>query len=89
EIVIGAPSSLLSRSNDGLLTTRVKTRLIADSTVPATRIKVVTEDASVFLLGFVARRQGDLAAAIASETPGVKRVVKLFEYPPDEAARSH
>ncbi|MEQ8232035.1 MAG: BON domain-containing protein [Gammaproteobacteria bacterium] len=83
EIAIGAPSSLLSRSNDGVLTTRVKTGLIADSEVPATRIKVVTENASVFLMGIVSRRQGDRAANIASETPGVKRVVKLFEYPSD------
>ena len=82
EIVIGAPSTLLSRSNDGLLTTRVKTRLIADGEVPAARIKVVTEDAEVFLMGFVSRRQGELAADIASGTAGVKRVVKLFEYPP-------
>jgi len=81
EIAIGAPSALLSRTNDGLLTTRVKTRLITDAAINAQRIKVVTEADVVYLMGFVTRKQGALAADIASATPGVKRVVKLFEYP--------
>jgi len=81
EIAIGAPSALISRTNDGLITTRVKTRLIADGAINAQRIKVVTEADVVYLMGFVTPEQGALAADIASATPGVKRVVKLFEYP--------
>ncbi len=85
EIAIGAPSALISRTNDGLVTTRVKTRLITDGAISAQRIKVVTEAGVVYLMGFVTPAQGALAADITSATPGVKRVVKLFEYPPGTA----
>lgn len=85
EIAIGAPSALISRTNDSLITTRVKTRLLTDAAINAQRIKVVTEANVVYLMGFVTPEQGALAADIASATPGVKRVVKLFEYPPGTA----
>ena len=50
----------------------------------ATRIKVVTENRSVYLMGIVTAEQGAQAADIARHIEGVKRVVKLFEYVTNE-----
>jgi osmotically-inducible protein OsmY len=80
EITIAAPNSMMSRTNDGVLTTKVKTKLFATTDLNATRIKVVTEAGIVYLMGLVSTAESDLAADVASKTVGVQRVVKLFEY---------
>ena len=54
--------------------------MIATEGFPSTRVKVVTENGTLFLMGLVTKDIGNQAAAIASQTTGVKRVIKLFEY---------
>ncbi|MEW6331132.1 MAG: BON domain-containing protein [Pseudomonadota bacterium] len=80
EIVVAAPTTLSSRSNDSWITGQVKTRLLADANIPGRQVKVVTESATVYLMGLVKQREGELAAESARAVSGVKRVVKLFEY---------
>jgi osmotically-inducible protein OsmY len=80
ELSISAISSLVSRSNDSLITTNVKLRFLHNKHFNAEHVKVVTESGTVFLLGIVNHAEADAAAEVASTTSGVKRVVKLFEY---------
>lgn len=80
EVAIAAPSSLLSRSSDTLITSKVKTKMIADENLDPTRAKVVTERGTVYLMGMVTRREAELATGIARSVGGVQKVVKLFEY---------
>lgn len=80
EITIAAPSSLMSRSSDTVITSKVKTRMLASDKVAGLNVKVVTEDGVVYLMGLVKREQGDAATEIARTTGGVQKVVKLFEY---------
>ena len=44
------------------------------------RVKVVTENGVVYLLGLVRPVEADAAAAIASQVAGVRQVVTIFEY---------
>lgn len=81
ELQIQGASSLISRSNDGWLTTKIKSKLIADKTVASSRIKVITENGVVYLMGIVPMNLAEKAASIASTTKGVRKVVKVFEYP--------
>lgn len=80
EITVAAPSSLLTRSSDSLITTRIKARMIGDEQIDPTRVKVITENGAVFLMGIVRRQEAELSTEIARETSGVQRVVKIFEY---------
>jgi osmotically-inducible protein OsmY len=80
EMVIGPPTSSGTHANDAYLTSKVKTRLATASKVSPARIKVVTEDSVVYLLGLVTHKEADEAAEIASTTGGVRKVVKVFEY---------
>ena len=80
EITIAEKSSLSSRSNDTLITSRVKKRFLTKGNFQINHIKVVTENKTVFLLGMVKREEADNATEIASATPGVMKVVKVFEY---------
>lgn len=87
EIVVSEPNSLAARSSDTVLTTKVKTRLFATKQLDATRVKVVTANGSVYLMGILPADQGALAAEAASMVSGVQKVVKLFETTSAEAGK--
>jgi osmotically-inducible protein OsmY len=82
EIAVAPKSSLGSRSNDTYLTSKVKTKFVTENKFPANYVKVVTENSVVYLMGIVTQAEGDAAADIASNTDGVTKVVKVFEYMP-------
>ena len=87
EIRVGPRLDLTRQAQDTYITGRVKTDLIGVQ-LPGfdpTRVKVVTSDAVVFLMGLVSPAEADAAAEKASYVPGVERVVKLFEYVEDNA----
>lgn len=80
ELQILQPSSALARSNDTWLTTKIKAQMLGDNSIPGSRIKVVTENGIVYLMGLVTRAEGDRATTAAQSVAGVQRIVKLFEY---------
>lgn len=86
ELVLGAPSTLGARSNDTLVTSKVRARFVEHRTPGSQHVKVVTEAGTVFLLGIVTRTEADAATQIARTTAGVMKVVRVFEYVSDEEA---
>jgi osmotically-inducible protein OsmY len=80
ELEIGANSSFTARSSDTLLTTKVKSKLLARNDIKDSRVKVVTENGIVFLMGLVTHAEGDIASQVTQDTSGVQKVVRLFEY---------
>lgn len=80
ELQVTTPTSGMVRSNDGLLTTSIKTRMLSYNDVPASKIKVVTENGVVYLLGIISRAEASRATAVAQEVNGVQKIVRLFEY---------
>lgn len=80
EVAIAAPSSILSRSGDTWITGKVKTNLLTADQSTDARVKVVTENGTVYLMGLVTREEADGATDLARTVSGVQRVVKIFEY---------
>lgn len=80
EISIAAPNSLMARSSDSLITSKVKTRLLAAKDVDGFNIKVVTDKGAVYLMGILSRVEAERATDVARRTGGVQKVVKLFQY---------
>ena len=83
ELKVAQPSSFSTRSYDTLITTKVKSAISEVRNIPgfdATRVKVVTESGTVYLLGLVHKNEGHIATEIARREDGVKQVVKIFEY---------
>ena len=88
DVQVAGHSSLTSRSNDTLITSKVKARMIDAASVQANQIKVVTEASTVYLMGMVTQQEADAATQVARTTDGVKKVVRVFEYiSADEARR--
>ncbi len=85
EIRVAGKSSLFSRSSDVLITGKVKTSLLdvdveGGEDFDFTRVKVVTEAGTVYLMGLVTRAEADAVTEKVRRVGGVQRVIKLFEY---------
>lgn len=77
---VSPPTPILKRMSDIWITTKVKTQLIAMNEIEPDKIKVVTENGTVYLMGMVLQNQADIAIDIARNTDGVEKVVKMFTY---------
>jgi osmotically-inducible protein OsmY len=80
EMRISAPSGYGSRSLDALITSAVKSSMLVSPDFDPTRIKVVTENSVVYLMGLVTRAEGNQAVTLTTRIDGVTGVVKVFEY---------
>ena len=83
EMVVGPVSSMQSRAEDSLLTIKVKDAIAEIKGKPgfdATRVKVVTENKVVFLMGLVHEEEALAAAKAVQNVAGVQKIVTVFEY---------
>ncbi|GAB1263716.1 BON domain-containing protein [Aurantivibrio infirmus] len=80
ELSIQAPISFLGDTNDAWLTTKIKSKFAFNKEVRANRMKVVTENGVVYLMGLVPRSEAEKASDIARRTSGVQKVVLAVEY---------
>jgi osmotically-inducible protein OsmY len=79
DLAVMAPSSIGSRSNDTLITSKVKASLVDAKDIISTAFKVVTERNVVYLMGRVTEREANRATDVARGVPGVEKVVRVFE----------
>ena len=79
ELAVMGASSMTARSNDTILTSKVKASLLDAKDLTATAVKVVTERATVYLIGRVTEREAMRATEIARGVSGVQKVVRVFE----------
>jgi osmotically-inducible protein OsmY len=80
EMEISGKTSMLSRSNDAWIATKVRTLMLTNKEVPSDQIKVIAENGSIYLMGLISQKEGDRAANLARNVSGVTKVVKVFEY---------
>ena len=79
ELEIASPSSIMTRTSDSWITAKVKSWLLGRSDTEGTRVKVVTENGVVYLMGLVTREESQRITDTAATISGVQRVVRLFE----------
>lgn len=79
ELSIGPSTSLGTRSNDTLLTSKVKASLIEAKDIQSNSVKVVTENGVVYLMGVVSEREAKRTSDVARGVGGVGKVVKVFD----------
>ncbi len=79
ELAVMGSSSLTARSNDTILTSKVKATYVDAKDLQANVVKVVTERATVYLMGRVTEREATRAAELARGVSGVQKVVRVFD----------
>ncbi|MHB0774350.1 BON domain-containing protein [Halomonas sp. WWR20] len=80
ELAVAANAPVGQRMTDTWLTTKVKTQLASDESIDSGRIKVVTENSTVYLMGLVNHQEAERVVNAASQVGGIQRIVKVFEY---------
>lgn len=79
ELEVAAPSSLMTRTSDTWITTKIKAKLLASRRVQGLRVKVITEDGIVYLMGLLTEEEQQRAVEKTANVSGVQKVVNLFE----------
>jgi osmotically-inducible protein OsmY len=79
ELAASGSASLTSRSNDTLLTSKVKASFVDARDMLSNAFKVVTERGTVYLMGRVTEREATRASDLARSVSGVQKVVRVFE----------
>ncbi len=79
ELSIRPPIPMSTRSEDAWITTQIKARMFGKRDLNPARIKVITEDGVVYLMGLITEDEEIKATEIARSTEGVEKVVQIFE----------
>jgi osmotically-inducible protein OsmY len=82
-LAIAYPSDFDSRSNDAQMTDQIKTALSQIRSLPdfdSEMVKVVVENATVYLMGRVRREEGIVVINVVRHQPDVKQITTVFEY---------
>jgi len=83
DLKVSERTSLGGQANNAWLTAKINAILVKDNVLPgfdATRVKVVSSEHQVYLMGLVSREQGEAIAEIVRNIRGVEKVVKIFDY---------
>jgi osmotically-inducible protein OsmY len=80
ELAVMGPTSMTARSNDSVLSSKVKATFVDAKDLQSNAFKVVTERGTVYLMGRVTEREGERATELARSVAGVQRVVRVFEF---------
>ena len=93
EIEVREPLPMTDRANDAWITSKIKSTLITTKGVPS-RIKVVTANDHVYLMGIVTNAEAEKILSIIKNMDGIENVTPLFEgykskLKPSFAAQSH
>jgi osmotically-inducible protein OsmY len=84
ELEVGLKSSLGSRSNDAVISSKVKAAMIDNQNIYTGAFKYVTERGNVYLLGLATEKEGELAADVIAGVSGVEKVIKSIDYISDD-----
>ena len=79
QLRIGELIGASQQATDIWLASKVKTKLVADERVPALQVRVVVQNAEVFLMGRGSNQEATAAVDIARHVGGVQRVIRAFE----------
>jgi osmotically-inducible protein OsmY len=79
ELAVMQPTTLSSRSNDLVITGKIKASLVDSRDLFANAFKVVTERNTVYVMGRVTQREANSATNVIRNVGGVNKVVRLFE----------
>jgi len=80
EVAISKNNSLVGKAKDLAITAQVEASLLNQEVVNPIHVRVMTENANVYLMGDVTKREGDGAVKAASKANGVNTIVKHFNY---------
>ena len=80
EVAVMPNTSYLARAKDGVISVQIEALFLDQEVFHPSHVSVLTERATVYLMGSVTKREAEHATNVASKAKNVKQVVKLFNY---------
>lgn len=83
DLMVGERAGFGGKANNSWLTAKINSILLKENALPgndAARIKIVSSQHTVYLMGLVSHQEGDAVAEIVRNIGGVEKVVKIFDY---------
>ena len=80
EVAVMSNSSYLNRARDGVISVQIEALFLDQEVFHPSHVSVLTERATVYLMGSVTKREAEHATNVASKAKNVKKVIKLFNY---------
>lgn len=80
ELQVRQDSGFFARTGDNFLEMKIGTKLIANRDIDSSRVKVIVEDQTVYLMGMMTMVQAERITDVVSRTSGVRKVVRAIEY---------
>ncbi len=83
DLKIGERTGFGGKLDNSWLTSKVNSILITENPLPgndASRIKVISSQNTVYLMGMVSQKEGEAVAEVVRNIRGVEKVVKVFDY---------
>ncbi|MGR4067721.1 BON domain-containing protein [Halomonas sp. LR3S48] len=80
ELSVAANLPASQRLSDTWINTRIRTTLAADESIDTGRLRFITENATVYIMGMVRRAEADRIVNAVADVGGIQRIVKVFDY---------
>lgn len=80
ELSVAANLPMSQRMTDNWLETRAQTELAMNENIDSRHVEVISENATLYLMGMVSRQEAERVVNVVSQIGGVQRIVKVFEY---------
>jgi osmotically-inducible protein OsmY len=83
DLKVGERTGFGGKLDNTWLTSKVNSILITENPLPgndASRIKVISSQNTVYLMGMVSHEEGEAVAEVVRNIRGVEKVVKIFDY---------
>ena len=82
QLRINQPTGVIQQTRDSWITTKVKSQLTSHEAINPFKIKVITENGEVFLIGRVTEAMSNYATNVTRKISGVKQVIRVFDIIP-------
>jgi osmotically-inducible protein OsmY len=80
ELVVAPKRGFIANTTDAWLGSKIKTKLFAYKDIDSSKVEVIVEDHTVYLMGLLTRAQTEKITNVVRKTNGVRKVVRAIEY---------
>lgn len=80
ELSVAPKRGFIANTTDVWLSSKIKTKLFAYKDIDSSKVEVIVEDHTVYLMGLLSRAQTEKITNVVRKTSGVRKVVRAIEY---------
>lgn len=80
ELTVGSNISIAQSVKDSWLTTKMRTKMVAENGVDPSPFKIITENGVIYILGDVKKSQAEKVIQLAQNVSGAHKIIRILQY---------